>query len=287
MDLNIVSLLSPLTRNPEVGSWAVQPRGSQRLWGPRTLSPFYSATLKRAKWLQQLQVSPPPIPTSRSRASPGWAFPWHLTGQSQVTSPLWNWHGEWRTIPFISALYQLAFPQVPGLILTLIFPLKHFLSHLLQGRLMSSHRSTNIHWTSRQCQAWGIQSWTKTDTVLPSFCLYFHYSCCCSVAKLCLTLWELIDYSTPGFPVLPLSPGVCSNSRLLSRWCHPTISSSVIPFSSCPQSFPASGSFTVLDNIFIIVLDILYFVKWVILDTSLSLRVLMYKRGMITSNSLL
>ena len=33
-----------------------------------------------------------------------------------------------------------------------------------------------------------------------------------------------------------------SNSCPLSRWCHPTISSSVIPFSSCPQSFPASGS---------------------------------------------
>ena len=41
----------------------------------------------------------------------------------------------------------------------------------------------------------------------------------------------------------PLSPGVCSNSCPLSRWCHPTISSSVVPFSSCPQSFPASGSF--------------------------------------------
>ena len=37
--------------------------------------------------------------------------------------------------------------------------------------------------------------------------------------------------------------GVCSNSRPLSQWCHPTISSSVIPFSSCLQSFPASGSF--------------------------------------------
>ena len=34
-----------------------------------------------------------------------------------------------------------------------------------------------------------------------------------------------------------------SNSCPLSRWCHPTISSSVVPFSSCPQSFPASGSF--------------------------------------------
>ena len=39
------------------------------------------------------------------------------------------------------------------------------------------------------------------------------------------------------------TPGVYSNSCPSSRWCHPTISSSVIPFFSCPQSFPASGSF--------------------------------------------
>ena len=38
-------------------------------------------------------------------------------------------------------------------------------------------------------------------------------------------------------------PRVCSNSCPSSRWCHPTLSSSVLPFSSCPQSFPASGSF--------------------------------------------
>ena len=44
-------------------------------------------------------------------------------------------------------------------------------------------------------------------------------------------------------PCPSLSPRVCSDSCLLSRWCHPTISSSVVPFSSCPQSFPASGSF--------------------------------------------
>ena len=41
------------------------------------------------------------------------------------------------------------------------------------------------------------------------------------------------------------TPGVHSNSCPLSRWCHPTISSSVIPFSSCPQSFPASRSFQI------------------------------------------
>ena len=41
------------------------------------------------------------------------------------------------------------------------------------------------------------------------------------------------------------SPGICSNSRPLSQWCHPTISSSIIPLSSCLQSFPASTSFPV------------------------------------------
>ena len=42
------------------------------------------------------------------------------------------------------------------------------------------------------------------------------------------------------------TPGACSNSCPLSQWCHPTISSSDIPFSSHLQSFPASGSFPVI-----------------------------------------
>ena len=41
------------------------------------------------------------------------------------------------------------------------------------------------------------------------------------------------------------TPRVYSNSCLSSRWCHPTISSSIVTFSSCPQSFPASGSFQI------------------------------------------
>ena len=48
-----------------------------------------------------------------------------------------------------------------------------------------------------------------------------------------------------GFPCPSLSPRVCSNTCPLSWWCHPTISSPVIPFSSCLRSFPASGSFLV------------------------------------------
>ena len=49
------------------------------------------------------------------------------------------------------------------------------------------------------------------------------------------------QHSRPPCPS-PTS-GAHLNSCPLSQWCHPTISSSVIPFSSCPQSFPASGSF--------------------------------------------
>ena len=77
---------------------------------------------------------------------------------------------------------------------------------------------------------------------IPWTCMYspVHFS---SVAQLCPTLCDLMDCSTPGLPPCPLpTPRVYANSCPLSQWCHPTISSSVAPF-SCLQSFPASGSF--------------------------------------------
>ena len=52
-----------------------------------------------------------------------------------------------------------------------------------------------------------------------------------------------LQHTRPPCPLL--SPWVYSNSCSLTWWCHPAISSSVIPFSSCPQSFPASQSFPV------------------------------------------
>ena len=66
---------------------------------------------------------------------------------------------------------------------------------------------------------------------------------CCSVPKLCPTLCYPMDYSTPDFPVSHRLLEFCPTSCPLSQWCHPTISSSVIPFSSCLQSFPTSRSF--------------------------------------------
>ena len=72
--------------------------------------------------------------------------------------------------------------------------------------------------------------------------MYMHLFCCCSVTQSCLTLvtpWTAAHQTSLSL----LSFRVCSNSCALSWWCNPTISSSVIPFSSCRQSFPASGSF--------------------------------------------
>ena len=58
------------------------------------------------------------------------------------------------------------------------------------------------------------------------------------------SLWHHgLQHARPPCP--SPTPGAYSNSSPLSRWCHPAISSSVVPFSSCLQSFPESGSFQI------------------------------------------
>ena len=61
-----------------------------------------------------------------------------------------------------------------------------------------------------------------------------------SVAQLCLTLCDPMNCSTPGLLVHHQLPGVHSDSCPSSPWYHPAISTSVVPFSSCPLSLPAS-----------------------------------------------
>ena len=65
-----------------------------------------------------------------------------------------------------------------------------------------------------------------------------------SVTQSCPTL-QPHGLQHPRLPCPSPTPRAYSNSYPLSQWCHPTISSSVVPFSSCLQSFPASGSFPV------------------------------------------
>ena len=76
---------------------------------------------------------------------------------------------------------------------------------------------------------------------LRPYCILGMLDSYCSVSKSCLTL-RPHELQHARLPCSSLSPRVCSNWCLLSWWCHPTISSSVAPF-SCLQSFPASGSF--------------------------------------------
>ena len=68
-----------------------------------------------------------------------------------------------------------------------------------------------------------------------------------SVAQLCLTLCDPMDCRghDARLPCPSLTPKACPNSYPSSWWCHPTISSSVVPLSFHLQSFPASGSFSV------------------------------------------
>ena len=82
--------------------------------------------------------------------------------------------------------------------------------------------------------------------MLSSFCLH-HGHCCCSVTESCLILWDPRNCSTPGFPVLHHLPEFAHFLLTLTHvyWVSDAIQPSypLCPFSSCPQSFLASGSF--------------------------------------------
>ena len=86
-----------------------------------------------------------------------------------------------------------------------------------------------------------LSFWTES---LPNRIQPASLPCCCcySVAKSCLTL-QPHGLQHARLPCLSPTSRACSNSCPSRQWCHPIISSSVFPFSSCLQSFPASGSF--------------------------------------------
>ena len=88
----------------------------------------------------------------------------------------------------------------------------------------------------RRLQRWAGGSWVSTYPCLSSL------ECCfCLVGQSCPTLWDPKDCSTPASLSFTLSRNLL---KLMSiELVHPTISSSLTSFSSCPQSFPASGSF--------------------------------------------
>ena len=91
---------------------------------------------------------------------------------------------------------------------------------------------------------WGMKAelrrWivVRKNSSLKPYCSDFQFS---SVAQSCLTLRPHESQHTRP-PCPSPTPRVHPNPCPSGRWCHPTISSSVVPFSSCPQSLPASGS---------------------------------------------
>ena len=88
--------------------------------------------------------------------------------------------------------------------------------------LLLGIRQTSVGILAQLCVPW------QTDATL-DFSVYLFSP----VTHLCPTSGDPVDCSTPGFPVYHHLPELCSNLCPSSWWCHPTISSSVVHFSSC------------------------------------------------------
>ena len=141
------------------------------------------------------------------------------------------------------------------LILDISYKWNHMLRGLLRLASLTEHHALKAQPPCREYQCFSpFHSWNIFHLDHWSFHTFSVFLCSCcscclslfllthSVVSDSLQLHELQDAGST-FPCPSLSPGVCSNSCPLSQRCHPTISSSVTPFSSCPQSFRASGSF--------------------------------------------
>ena len=109
---------------------------------------------------------------------------------------------------------------------------------ILRTETDSSHEARPLEisasWLCRSFHCLIIRKFTN----LWDFSFAHYCCCCCSVTQSCLTLCDPRYCS--GLLCPPLFPRVCSNSCLLSQWCYLTISSSVVTFSFCLLSCPAS-----------------------------------------------
>jgi len=105
----------------------------------------------------------------------------------------------------------------------------------------ANHTSSSSSWWSAS-ESWSLHTSTQSAHLAPSSLSHLPSS---SVQFSHSVVSDSLQPREPQHARPPCpspTPGVHPNSCSLSRWCHPTISSSVVPFSSCPPSFPASGS---------------------------------------------
>ena len=130
-------------------------------------------------------------------------------------------------------------PQVSAISLLLFFFYSHthkysdFRSSLPSLEVIALHYRIDF-----QCKFYWINM--KMEKCLTSPC-HTQFSSVQSLSHVWLFATHGLQHTRPPCP--SPTPRVYSNSYPLSQWCHPTTSYSVIPFSSCLQSFPASGSF--------------------------------------------
>ena len=174
-------------------------------------------------------------------------FPWSHVCKNN------NWPGLWMaesTIRLVLNKAWLEWPLGPFSDLSQLPEFIHSLNRYFWGpttNLAIHNINVPNRWQTR-----ATQFWQNSPTPSRPLCVQnlicqntqlwlFVFSC--SVVQSFLTLWPHgLQHTRPPCP--SPSPGACSNSCPLSWWCHPTISSSVVPFSSCLQYFPASGFHT-------------------------------------------
>ena len=133
-----------------------------------------------------------------------------------------------------------------------------FLSHLVNSTLLPPNKIEINHSGDHPKGKWkhSFCSWRytkikpKVEEILSQHELTLQMICpCCSSVDSVVSdslLPHGLQHTRPPCP--SPTPGACSNSCPPGEWCHPASSSSVVPFSSCLQSFPASGSFPTNDR---------------------------------------
>ena len=199
-----------------------------------------------------LHVFPIRIPPPTSLSIPSlWVFPVHQP-----------WALVSYTQPGLVVYFTLDTIRVSVLFSQNIPPLKFVLYICVSFSVLSNLSNPNTHththtyiprrsvdeieWTDMSLSSdWGRKQDTHHDSnniLLIS-----------SVTQLCLTLCDPMGYNMPGLPVHHQLPEFTqTHACSLGWWCHPTISSTVVPFFSCLQSFPVSGSFQQLNDKFCI-----------------------------------
>ena len=104
-----------------------------------------------------------------------------------------------------------------------------------QGALREGWKvNTFFIFLNRRIRAGPAPCWCSLLVLVVSWFIKRALTPCCSATQSCLSRPRGLQHAS--LPCPSPSPGICSNSRLLSQWCHPAISSSVAPFSSWPQS---------------------------------------------------